>query len=138
LTELWLSTPAGNPIVLAYPTTASSEDVPWLGANVHFDGTFLKPIRYEDGKLERLAPLVVGPRAPVIVGVESSTRASPRPTWTIGEWALGIGLAALVVAALIVQRLRQPPRRRTANLGPPVEFQDGNPNDSPGPALEDS
>src|SRR6185437_9218161 len=63
LVEAWAVSPAGDPFCLVFPATAGkSEPGP---ATVRFEGTFLKLIRYQGGDVARLAPLLVGPQAPV-------------------------------------------------------------------------
>jgi len=158
LAEIWIASPVGDPFCLVIPqkrveaivsshkpgpgTVAPREELPKLGQEVRFTGTFLKLVRYTAGNGDRLAPLVVGDRPPVQLRdgskpahedsfLTSARRPNQVPWW--GSWFLGLALLLLVTGAFVLRRSRavlqridrQNQQRRTgASLGgdPPLEF----------------
>jgi hypothetical protein len=95
LTEAWLLTPGDNPICLVYPTSVGEAAAGRPGDAVRFVGTYLRRVRYDGGDGPRLAPLLVGPRAPELA---PASRPVPRPgSVTLPAWLYWS--AALVVAA---------------------------------------
>jgi hypothetical protein len=135
LVETWITDWDGNPICLVFP---AGTDAPAFGQPVRFAGTFLRLVRYRGGDGDRLAPLVVGPEPPQPAGGEPGNDRGPTlpNAW---DWAIGLGLLALVVVVLGAQHLRARPARRPG-IGPPPRFLD--PNDEPpsveGPAGRDA
>lgn len=141
LVQAWAFSPSGDPFCLVYP--ADSNQGPGLGAEARFTGTFLKIVEYPAGDGPRLAPMIVGDRAPLAVkkspaiarpadkskGVRVGSRASI-------DWVIGL-LVAAVVGVLAVRHFRAPisPRRRRgpAEVDPPLEFisSAGNPGATP-------
>lgn len=117
LTEAWLVDNRGNPFCVVFP---SREPSPSLGQSVRFEGTYLRRIRYRGGDADRLAPLLVGPASPRPEGPATPLPGSREP-WVGADWAIGLGLGALVVVVLGAQhlRLKRVPRRE---LGPPPTF----------------
>jgi hypothetical protein len=132
LVEAWAVNPAGDPFCLVFPDSKETDAAP--GASVRFEGVFLRQVRYQGGDTARLAPLIVGDRAPAV------TAAAPKPGpsgLVSGRWAWDgfsrldweLGLAAAVVVALVLarQHLRRAPRRPLrleAETEPPPEFID--------------
>jgi hypothetical protein len=126
LEEVWATSPAGDPFCLVFPAGKSpSEAAP--GASVRFEGTYLKRLRYHGADVDRLAPLIVGDRAPLV------TITAPRETsgsggWAgmgRGEWTIGLVVAALAAWMLAHRHLSGPPKRVRRETDPPPEFVDG-------------
>jgi hypothetical protein len=95
LAEVWITSPAGDPVCVVCPQPGSTDDpatglqaaagekalpleekqrnaerggaMPELGRTVRFTGTFLKMVSYAGGDGARLAPLVVGDRVPMAI-----------------------------------------------------------------------
>jgi hypothetical protein len=122
LVEAWAVSPAGDPFCLVFPATSGkSEPGP---ATVRFEGTFLKLIRYQGGDVARLAPLLVGPRAPVPAPAQSSPRQGGNPAGSDLDWVIGAIAAVAVVAVLAWHHAQRPFRNPSpAELGPPPCFE---------------
>jgi hypothetical protein len=117
LTELWLVDTEQNPFVFVFPTASAGACE--LGDWVAFEGEFLRRVRYQGGDGERLAPLVVGGKAPV--------RAPSAPA-SVGigdrshlDWALAIILALFALTILLIVHARRPVRR-SSGFEPAPEF----------------
>ena len=130
LVEAWAVTPSGDPFCWVYPAPKDEAATPTVQEDVRFVGTYLKRIRYQGADVERLAPLIVGPRPP------SLPRRPARPPVVrsgnaVNEWILGIASAAVVIAVIAWQYLRKPVSR-TSNLecGPIPQF-DSPPSETP-------
>jgi hypothetical protein len=108
LVEAWAVTPLGEPFCLVYPTP--KEEAPTVRDNVRFVGTYLKRIRYLGADVDRLAPLIVGPRPPSSP-TRSASRPKGRPGHSVNDWILGTAAAMVVVAVLAWQHLRKPTSR---------------------------
>jgi hypothetical protein len=131
LVQSWAFSPSGDPFCLVYP--AGSGRDPDLGAEARFTGTFLKIVEYPASDGPRLAPLIVGDRAPVRVnkptasarpkGEESGDRARP---WRSTDWMVGLLAATAVVGILALRRLRSGIRSKRCGtpteVDPPLEF----------------
>jgi hypothetical protein len=124
LTEVWVVTPAGDPLCLIFPEPASSSSQP-LGSTVRFTGTFLRRIRYLGGDAARLAPLIVGPGPPVLTAqAQGPTRVGiGHDSWL--DWTVGLVVALLVALVLAHQHLRRPARRPRYTFEPDPEFDEG-------------
>jgi hypothetical protein len=106
LVEAWAVTPLGEPFCWVYP--APKAEAPAVRDSVRFVGTYLKRIRYQGADVDRLAPLIVGPRPPA-----SLPRAASRPNassghYSVTDWILGTAAAVIVMAVLAWQHLRKP------------------------------
>jgi hypothetical protein len=144
LEEAWVVSPAGDPLCLVFPATAT----PSSGAatakakapdptsgQVRFAGKFLKVVKYQGGDGPRLAPLIVGPAPPSAIATATDREPRPSPTrvpgagWTRLDWALGLAGALLVVLVLARQHLRRParPLGRIGEDTPAPTFDDANP-----------
>ena len=170
LAEIWITSPSGDPFCVVCPHPYSTEQpqsvsdittgaartnncawpkraqVPDLGRNVRFTGTFLKMVRYAGGDGARLAPLIVGDRPPVS---PQSKTAPEIPSGDPGDFSLAsegkgilgpamrpafwaLALAVLAAGAAIVARwhMRAPVRPGTGSSSasavpePPLEFID--------------
>ncbi|SIN81699.1 hypothetical protein SAMN05444166_1063 [Singulisphaera sp. GP187] len=122
LVEAWAVTASGDPFCWVYPAPNPKAESPTVRENVRFVGTFLKRIRYQGADVERLAPLIVGPRPPA-----SPPRTARPPVLRSGnavnDWILGIAGAAVVIAVLAWQHLRKPVSRTTSfEPGPAPQF----------------
>jgi hypothetical protein len=117
LTEAWASSPEGDPFCLVFPT--GDGDSPQIGATVRFRGTFLRPIRYKGGDVDRLAPLIVGGGPPEMS--TSPPRQGPASGFTPLDWGMGIAVSGVVVLILLRQFLGRP-ARRPAHREPPPTF----------------
>ena len=107
LVEAWAVTPLGEPYCWVYPE--NGEKRPFTNQTVRFEGTYLRKVRYEGGDVARVAPLIVGPRAPVSFSAQESPD-SKRPPLSrgLGDWVLG-GLALFVVVGVLIwQYLNRP------------------------------
>jgi hypothetical protein len=159
LAEIWIASTAGEPFCLIAPQERGS--IPLPGQAVQFTGTFLRLIRYEAKRGNRLAPLVVGDRPPLALSDRARRQRSPgadRPTsgdafsgqgftrWGLSasSWALGLALAALAGGVIVWQHLRAPPGqapvpRAPGTTGPflerdhPLEFIEASPFDPESP-----
>lgn len=96
LSELWLSTPAGNLFCVVFPTPR--DPVAPSGETLEFEGTFLRLVRYSSGDVPRLAPLVVGPKPPRKVLEAASEPSTPWIYWIVG--GAFVSLAGLTAAYL--------------------------------------
>jgi hypothetical protein len=163
LAEIWINSSVGDPFCVVVPqgkdTKPSTAAVanpavdralrPFLGpgTNVRITGTFLKMLRYTAGDAARVAPLIVGDQAPVIVPGTNQTvgaratvargaMAAQNPlalgTWSPASWLTAL-LLIVVVGSLLARRHLEVafrPRRvpRRAHLqetaDPPLEFVD--------------
>jgi hypothetical protein len=123
LAEVWVIDPATDPLCLVFPESPDNP-APKPGDRVHFDGTFLRRIRYRGGDVDRLAPLIVGPGHPA---VEPLAMSGPPASRSPFEGVVVAVLAATVVLALLRAHLRRPLRRPIVDA-PPPEFQDGHPH----------
>jgi hypothetical protein len=139
LVEAWAVSPAGNPYCLVFPASRVNAVEPKAGgpdavpgASVRFEGTYLKRVRYHGGDSERLAPLIVGDRPPVVTTPAPVRKPGddPGPSdggWTRLEWMIGLIAAAFVALALARRHLRAPtrrPLRREPEIEPAPEFVD--------------
>src|SRR5262249_34499652 len=99
LTELWLTSPQGDPIDLAFATPGPGRDSAEPGDRVRFEGTFLRLVRYAGADGTRLAPLIVGPRPPTRLerGPRATGSAWPDRAGSALDWAFGLAVAAVVV-----------------------------------------
>ena len=120
LTETWIEDGDKNLVCLAYPTAIAAAG---LGDRIRFQGTFLKMLRYR-ADVDRLAPLVVGPTAPVIVSPGSGAVDAWGSLCTSHAVLVAIGAALVVITVLAVQHARRPVRR-SLDRGAPPEFVDG-------------
>jgi hypothetical protein len=113
LTELWLSTPAGNLFCVVFPS--GEGEVRPTGATLRFEGTFLRRIRYAGGDVARLAPLIVGAGPPRVVEEREAEAPTTWPYWVgagLIAAAVGFGLALLHMrgmGAAGARRYRRPP-----------------------------
>lgn len=125
LVEAWAVGPSGDPFCLVFPSARDEKAEASPGASVRFEGTFLRRVRYQGGDVPRLAPLIVGDRAPVVTSAApAKTTADPADDGrTRFEWGLGLAAAGLVALALARQHLRVPPRK-IRETDPPPEFVD--------------
>lgn len=123
LVEAWAVTPSGDPFCWVYPAPRDDTTAPSGQENVRFVGTYLKRIRYQGADVERLAPLIVGPRPP------SFPRRVARPAVVrsrnaVNDWVLGLACAAVVVAVIAWQALRRPVSRPSSlEWGPAPQFE---------------
>jgi hypothetical protein len=131
LIELWATSQAGDPFCLVYPDsgTGAGRAEPPLGSTVHFEGTFLRSLRYQGADTARLAPLIVGERGPVLVSPppRSGRTEVLRPFQGERLWldtVLAVLAGVVVWMVLARQHLRRPIRPRNG-LDPPPEFLDG-------------
>ena len=169
LAEIWIVSPTNDPFCVVVPQERASasltvnnqsresgntvQQLPKVGQQVQFTGTFLKVVRFAAGDGARLAPLVVGDQPPV--PVQDAAKANNRHSrstndlgsWSAelpGSWLLGLTLALVMVGAVASRYLRfqahrtelQDRRRKaTASLGgdPPLEFVE--PDDKPCPRV---
>jgi hypothetical protein len=128
LSEAWGATPAGDPFCLVFPTHATGTGAR-TGVQVRFVGTFLRLIRYEGSDGGRLAPLIVGSKAPVIVSAPPPTSAARGRAFWSADWTVGAVVAAVVVGILLTRHLRKPDADRPSPdiNAPPPEFIDQKP-----------
>jgi len=122
LAEVWIVTPEGDPFCLVHPE-ASAKAAPRLGDPVRFSGVFLRRIRYEGRDAARLAPLIVGNGAPVVVTPAGSNN------WGGGrvDWAIAAVLGVVALAILAGRRGNRPVRRRPDGLPAPRWIEPGEP-----------
>jgi hypothetical protein len=130
LVESWAVSPAGDPFCLVYPAPEVKDDAA-PGASVRFEGTFLRQINYHGADTERLAPLIVGARAPLVTSPappppKEKEKAGPAPPGLAARdplgWCLGLLVAVGVAFVLARQHLRAPfrrPLRGEPDEGPP-------------------
>lgn len=132
LVEAWAVSPAGDPICLVFPAAAAGKSDPGP-PTVRFEGTFLKMIRYQGGDVARLAPLIVGPHAPIPAPASPSQQPERSPGGSDLDWVIA-AVVALVVAAVLAWHHAQRPFRgpSPAELGPPPCFEP-TPRESPSP-----
>lgn len=121
LAEVWAFTPSQDPLCLVFPESGAAK-APRVGAEVRFEGTFLRRVRYNGGDGDRLAPLVVGPAPP-------RSEVSPPPAGA-GPSGQGVDRAFLLVVvgvvALAILRVRlRRPGAMSVDVGPPPQFRDG-------------
>lgn len=133
LTETWIAGPAGDPICLVAPARDGAPR-PRVGDSVAFTGTFLRPIRYRGGDVDRLAPWLVGPEPPAPAPAEPAPPAgSPARDGRV-DVAVGVAAGAAVLAMLARRHLARPAVRRPAEADPAPRFLDGAGDDvAPGP-----
>lgn len=136
LVEIWLATPAGDVLCATCPehtpTDPNATPIPQIGQWVEFIGTYFRKIGYPARDGTRIAPLVVGSRAPVVVEQhdQAATDApppAPPSAWT--PWGFGIVLVISAAACLTAWRLREAAwsRRKSRTIrdiepDPPIEF----------------
>lgn len=128
LVELWAVAPSGDPFCLVFAASKASDAAP--GASITFDGTYLKRLRYRGADLDRLAPLIVGDRAPTVTSPARSVEEATKPDKPAGrlEWTFGLVAAGLVALVLVRRHLGAPvrrPSRAAEGREPPPEFVDG-------------
>ncbi|MEA2630651.1 MAG: hypothetical protein QOE66_870 [Chloroflexota bacterium] len=130
LEEAWSFSPAGDPFCLVFPETPTDAKAPGQAGQVRFVGTFLKLVEYQGSDGPRLAPLIVGPAAPVAVSVASDreSRTAQVPGFGLSrlDWAIGLAAGVLVASVLVHQHLRRPLRR-------PLKVED-----APAPLFDDA
>ncbi len=138
LAEAWLSTPKGDLFCTVFPMAG----VPDLGQTVTFTGTFLRTLRYAGSDQPRLAPWIVGDRAPSCVALSPlasqpaaaafrAIGASPEPepewgrqlgrrfeSWSPAAWTLGIALGLAGAGVLAWQHIRRPLAARPRGTRP--------------------
>jgi len=128
LAEVWITSPAGDPICLVVPQEgrtgilsltdhgqedrATSRPIPELGRTIGFTGTFLKLVGYAAKDGTRLAPLVVGNRPLVPISREADGIRSPpadhRATGggladnSLDRWAWSPAIWVLVLALAVL------------------------------------
>jgi hypothetical protein len=122
LVEAWVVSPAGDPFCLVFPNDGT-RPTPGIGASVRFSGTFLRRIEYQGGDVPRVAPLIVGPVAPV---VPDSSRDGWGEGWSSTDWWMMAG-ASVVVASILAARHLSRPSSISRPLEPPPAFVDGKP-----------
>ncbi|HWE40447.1 MAG TPA: hypothetical protein VG406_28120 [Isosphaeraceae bacterium] len=128
--EVWITAASGDLICLVHPDVRAGPE-PAAGTSVRFAGTFLKRVSYQGGDVARLAPLIVGPGAPV--AIDSGPVGAGRQGRATLDWAVGAVLAAGVLLFLGRQHLGRPaPRRADRDLGARPEFLDDRPGGGPG------
>ena len=130
LVETWAVSPTGDPFCLVAPAGTSPGDDPSPGASVRFEGVFLRQVRYPGGDADRLAPLVVGDRPPLVTAPAPAAPGDFLGGGANGrrwfDWALGLGAAVLVALVLARRHFERPVRRsRPTGREPPPEFVDG-------------
>jgi hypothetical protein len=131
LSETWIVNPEGDPLCLVCPTPDDrTNSAIGPGKAVRFEGTFLRHVRYVGGDSARLAPLIIGGRAPDNLIKQGSTMDGPPLGWSRTDWAVGAVLAGLVALVLVRQALRRP-ARSGPRLDPPVQFEDQSTLDPP-------
>jgi hypothetical protein len=106
LTEFWVVNALGEPICVVVPTSKLNPDSNTSPSSVRFQGTYLRPLRYQASGGERVAPLVVASEGPEGLRAENVP-----PGRFSGDGMIAVGLAGLVVVVLLVQFLRKPARR---------------------------
>ncbi len=113
LVEVWIVAPEGDPFCLVHPEGAGTRAVR-VGDEVRFSGYFLKRLRYEGGDTPRLAPLIVGGRAPVVLPSQGTP-------WSGGgvDWAFAAIVGAVALAILAGRHGNRPLPRRQDGLPPP-------------------
>jgi hypothetical protein len=117
LEEAWAVTPASDPFCLVFPEIPPDPKSGRVAGQVRFVGTFLRLVEYQGGDGPRLAPLIVGPAAPIAAraAVAPARRSSPAPAVaarpTRLDWTVGLAAATLVFLVLAFQHLRKPVRR---------------------------
>jgi hypothetical protein len=119
LEESWVVTSGDNLICLVFPQE-NGRKLPSSRSRVQFTGTFVKQVRYPGGDVDRLAPLIVGPKPPLILARTSSE--VPQFTYHWLDWTIGLVIAAGVALTLAYQHLRRQPLREVDELGPPPTF----------------
>lgn len=112
LVEAWAVTPWGEPFCWVYPAPeGQAPTVRDLNREpVRFVGTYLRRIRYQGADVDRLAPLIVGPRPPAPPPATAS-RPKPRSGHSLADWILGTTAAVVVLGALVWQHLKKPVSR---------------------------
>lgn len=141
LVQAWAFSPSGDPFCLVYPAGSGQDS--GLGAEVRFTGTFLKIVEYPAGDGSRLAPLIVGDRAPEPLKKGAAARPNGKnPNASTGarpstDWIVGLLAAVAVVGVLTLRHFRaatSPRRKRApAEVDPPLEFisSTGHPGETP-------
>ncbi|WP_165070681.1 hypothetical protein [Paludisphaera rhizosphaerae] len=123
LVESWIEQPSGDLLCVVFPAPPRETGVA-TGASVTFTGTYLRRVRYK-AEGDRLAPLIVGPAAPVVEKpAPAATEESPRNDWPgpLAIVGLFVGLAA--IGGLLAWRslaMASGPRRRRRSQGPRPE-----------------
>ena len=122
LEELWVVSRAGNPLCFVYP--ARDAPASKLGDTVRFVGTYLKRVQYQVGDVARLAPLIVGDRAPSVIKAAEVPPVRSTGGLSSLDWTVGLVVTGLVVLILGRQHLRRPPRPALdgERPGPPPDF----------------
>jgi len=123
LVESWIEQPAGDLLCIVFPAPPRETGVA-TGASVAFTGVYLRRVRYKaDG--DRLAPLIVGPAAPVVEKpAPPAARESPRNDWPGSPTILGLFIGLAAIGGLLAWRslaLASAPRRRRRSGGPRPE-----------------
>ena len=120
LVEAWVVSPSGDPFCLIFPGS-EGQPSPEIGSLVRFSGRFLKRIKYQGGDTPRVAPLLVGPRAPSGAANGSGTEGS---SWTSVDWIMASG-GMLVVVMILLGRHVARPAESPSRPEPPPAFIDG-------------
>ncbi len=133
LVEVWLVTPARDPICVVIPDAKGG---PTLGQTLAFTGTYLKKVAYVAGDEPRLAPLIVGPGPGRAVEGQGASPDQPvrSGVWPLSntDWTLAGFLAAGTLVFLLRQHLRSPLPLRRERPGPDPIFEDGEPGSGGG------
>jgi hypothetical protein len=119
LEETWLVLNGDNLVCCVFPQVPGRKPTP-ANARVRFTGTFLKLVRYPGGDVERLAPLIVGPKPPDLIGRAPAN--VPRFAYHWLDWTIGLAIAGGVALTLALQHLRRVPTRQIDEFGPPPAF----------------
>jgi hypothetical protein len=141
LVESWIEQPPGDLLCLVFPAPPRETGVA-TGTSVAFTGTYLRRVRYK-AEGERLAPLIVGPAAPVVEKPATpGAEESPRDDWPGTPSILGLFVGLAAIGVLLAWRslaLASGPRRRRRSgrprpePGPDPEFLEPEPRDGDSP-----
>ncbi len=139
MVEIWLATPAGDVLCATCPehtpTDPNDTPIPKIGQQVEFIGTCFRKIAYSARDGSRLAPLVVGSRAPRVfqdhppdLATDDSSRFPS--VWTSrGFWVVLMISVVACLAAWWRQKAAWSSRkfgiRRDIEPDPPIEFVEG-------------
>lgn len=123
LVESWIEQPPGDLLCIVFPAPPRETGVA-AGASVTFTGTYLRRVRYK-AEGERLAPLIVGPAAPVVEKpAPPATKESPRNDWPGPLATVGLFVGLATIGGLLAWRslaMASSPRRRRRSQGPRPE-----------------
>jgi hypothetical protein len=108
LTELWLTTPGNNLVCAVYPTPDDPERTAPLDVRVAVEGTYLRRVRYAGGDVPRLAPLIVGPGPPSMLGPVQAPSTQPVRVDDLAYWLATGSLAGTLGLLLAWWHWRRP------------------------------